>query len=405
MKKRYLFGVLIIPSIFVLASCNSKIQSLSEDSTNYVSNQVKGDTSSGSSSQKVLLYDPLYKETTATLSLTDLKSAKTSVEETVEIVYDSVVSIAATSTMASSAGSGVLVAEDEELGLSYLVTCFHVIEDASIFEITLSNGEEYEAELVGGYEDLDLAVLSIEKTDLCYASLYSDSDSLKLGSSVVCIGNPLGILPGSVYCGVVSYVNREVQVDTYTTRTLIQTDVAINSGNSGGGLFNTSGALIGIVNAKYSQSGIEGLGFAIPSNDVISTVEEILSTAKYDINNKVWQQGYISGDYEFGFTIELGYYSTGFGKRNTVYYVSSVNNNEKYTGDELKAEDILNAIKVDYLDDSKTDTTYTINVNEDPNLWLYGLDLSLGDKLIFTVVRNGEIINVEVNVDQFIYTI
>ena len=92
---------------------------------------------------------------------------------------------------------------------------------------------------------------------------------MRLGASVICIGNPLGTLPGSVSTGVISYPNREVQVDDYHTMELIQTDVAINSGNSGGGLFNAAGALIGIVNAKYSSSGIEGLGFAIPANQVI----------------------------------------------------------------------------------------------------------------------------------------
>ena len=406
MKKKYLLGILVIPCVFALASCgNSEIQSLSGDSSGYVSNQVQGSTGSSSSSQKVLQYDPLYEDTSASLTLKDNSSIKTSVEETVELVYDSVVSIQATSTSASSAGSGVLIAEDEKLGLSYLVTCFHVIEDASVFDITLSDGSSYSAELVGGYEDLDLALLSIEKTDLCYASIYSNSNELKLGSSVVCIGNPLGILPGSVSSGVVSYVNREIQVDSYSTRTLIQTDVAINSGNSGGGLFNTSGALIGVVNAKYSQTGIEGLGFAIPSNDVISTIEGILSTAKYDVNNKVWQEGYIVGDYEFGFTIDLGYYSSGFGKRTTVYYVSQVNSNDSYTGNELEVNDILKSIKVDYSDASLSDGTYTVTINEDPNLWLYSLDLSLDDKLIFTVNRGSSTIDVVVSVNQFIYNI
>ncbi|MCR5231270.1 MAG: trypsin-like peptidase domain-containing protein [Acholeplasmatales bacterium] len=405
MRKKILLGVLAIPTILVLASCNSKIESDQSNTNDYISNQVKENSTDTNTKDKTLLYDPLYKATTASLSISDTGSVKTSVEETVEIVYDSVVSISATSTSSQSAGSGVLVAEDSELGLSYLVTCFHVIEDSSIFEVTLSDGTSYEASLVGGYSDLDLAVLSIEKTDLCYASLYANSDELKLGSSVVCIGNPLGTLPGSVSSGVVSYVNRVVQVDTYSYRTLIQTDVAINSGNSGGGLFNTSGALIGIVNAKYSQTGIEGLGFAIPSNDVVKTIEELLKNAKYDVNNKVWQEGYIEGDYEFGFTISLGYYSSGFGRRTAVYYVSSVNSLDLYTGNELQAEDIIESIKVDYADSSKTDETYIIDVNEDPNLWLYSLDLSLEDTLVFTVIRGNSQIDVSVSVDQFIYSI
>ncbi|MBO5541931.1 MAG: trypsin-like peptidase domain-containing protein, partial [Acholeplasmatales bacterium] len=129
----------------------------------------------------------------------------------------------------------------------------------------------------------------------------------------MCIGNPLGTLPGSVSRGVVSYNNRVVKVDSYKSQTLIQTDVAINSGNSGGGLFNTAGALIGIVSAKYSSTGIEGLGFAIPSNTVKDVVTKLMSTAKYDTANKVWKTGYYEGNYEFGFTISLGTYSTGMG--------------------------------------------------------------------------------------------
>ena len=409
MKKKFLFGIFIpLVPLFVLTSCtNSEIKSIETEDESYVDDQdVKGNTTTNTT--KELLYDPVYETTTASVSLVSDVSSTTSVEETVEKVYDSVVSITASSVSQASAGSGVLFAEDLDLGLSYLVTCFHVIEDASQFEITMSDGTVYSAELVGGYEDMDLAILSIEKTDLCYASLFSDSDTLKLGSSVVAIGNPLGTLPGSVSAGVISYVNRKVQTDTYSYRTLLQTDVAINSGNSGGGLFNTSGALIGIVNAKYAQTGVEGLGFAIPSNDVIDTINSILATAKYDTMNKVWCEGYVEGDYEYGFTITLGYYSSGMGwnqSRTYVYYVSSVLSGNTYTGSELKESDILKEIKVDYSDSSKEDITYTVSTSEDVNEWLYSLDLSLDDTLYFTVTRSNQTKTIEVDVVQFIYSI
>ena len=403
MKKR-LLGLLLIPMTIALASCNaSSIQFIEGDSSDY-QNAVNIKDSSSSSSKKTLLYTPVYEKASATLSLTEKTSKETSIEDTVSMVYDSVVSIQASSTAAISSGSGVLVSYDSNLGLSYLVTCFHVIEDASTFDVTLTNGNTYSAELVGGYEDLDLAILSIEKLDLTYAALFENSDELKLGSSVACIGNPLGILPGSVSSGVVSYINRNVQTDDYTTQTLIQTDVAINSGNSGGGLFNTAGALIGIVNAKYAESGIEGLGFAIPSNDVVSTIENILDTAEYDTANKVWKSGYILGDYEYGFTISQGYYNQSFGRKSYVYYVSMVSSNDTYTGIELQTNDIINSIKVDYFDESKTDVTYTVTQSEDPNAFLYNLDLDLDDTLIFNVTRNGSTKDVSIDVKQFIYS-
>lgn len=408
MKRKYLLGLLSCFGVVVLASCSSGINLIEQNSTLYPTAAVSGTQSSSTSDSKKIEYDPVYTKTTAKVNTVTTSSTTTSVEETVEMVYDSVVSITAQNVSGTSAGSGVLFTYDETLGLSYIVTCFHVVEGYSNFSITLSDGTSYSADYVGGYEDYDLAVLSVEKTDLTYASLYEDSDNLKLGSTVVAIGNPLGTLPGSVSAGVVSYVNRKIQTSTYEYETLIQTDVAINSGNSGGGLFNTAGALIGVVNAKYSATGIEGLSFAIPSNRVIPTINSILSTAKYDTANNVWSAGYVIGDYEFGFTLSSGYYTTGAGwnsVRNYVYYVSDVESNTTYTGTELNKSDIVNSIKVDYLDESKTDVDYQVNVNEDVNEWLYGLDLSLDDKLYFTVTRNNKIEVVEVTVCQFIYSI
>ena len=407
MKKKYIAGALSIAGLFVLASCNFSSVTV-DNSTLYPTNAVSGSDNQNVEESNKLLYDPVYEATTATITTVDSASSTTSVEETVEKVYDSVVSITASSVSSTSAGSGVLFSYDETLGLSYIITCFHVIEGYSNFTITLSNGDTYSAKYVGGYEDYDLAILSIEKLDLTYSAIYSDSNSLKLGSTVVAIGNPLGTLPGSVSSGVVSYVNRKVQTSTYEYQTLIQTDVAINSGNSGGGLFNTSGALIGIVNAKYSATGIEGLSFAIPSNDVILTINSILSTAKYDTANKVWSAGYVIGDYEYGFTLSLGYLTSGSGWNKSyqaVYYVSEVLTNSTYTGTELKKSDVVSKIKVDYYDSEKEDITYTVTQTEDVNSFLYSLELDLDDTLYFTVSRNNQVMTISVDVCQFIYTV
>ncbi|MGM9970459.1 MAG: S1C family serine protease [Anaeroplasma sp.] len=393
-----------------LSSCNKNQISFEDDTGSFPVNGNVSNPIEGTNPDTSLTNPSDYVDPTIDISITTEASTTTDIEKTVEKVYDSVVSIQATSASSISSGTGVLFSEDEALGLSYIVTCFHVIEGAYDFDVILSNGNTYDALLVGGYSDLDLAVLSINRIDLCYASFYDNSDNLKLGSSVVCIGNPLGTLPGSVSAGIVSYVNRKVQVDSYTTMNLIQTDVAINSGNSGGGLFNTAGALIGIVNAKYSSEGIEGLGFAIPINDVIDTIEKLMATAKYDANNNVWSEGYVEGDYEFGFTISLGQYNQGSFMRpiySTVLYISAVKNDLTYSGaGAFQLEDIIQSVAIDYNDENIPDTELKeISTVTDVMTYLLDSNLSIGDKVSFIVLRaNAETI-VEFSIVQFIYSI
>lgn len=402
----------ILALSLTLCSCdelNIIQKSNSTESSGYNNQNATSSTTSSSGSTNSDLNDEedaVYSDPSYTITSSSNASPSTDITTTVEEVYDSVVAITATSTSSVGAGSGVLFASDPSLNLSYIVTCFHVIDDASIFSVTLSDNTSYTAQLVGGYEDLDIAVLSIEKTGLTYAAFYDDSDNLKLGSGVVCIGNPLGTLPGSVSSGIISYVKRTVQTDTYTKRELIQTDVAINSGNSGGGLFNTKGVLIGIVNAKYSSSGIEGLGFAIPINQVKDSIEHLMSTAKYNETTKTWSQGYYEGDYEFGFTISDGYYNYGY-RYQSVSYISEVSSNTTGTGyNLLNAQDIISSIKIVYKDESKSSTEITtFSSSSDLNKFLYGANLSIGDTIIFTVTRKNSTITVEVPVVQYVYSI
>ncbi len=414
MKKRYLImAAFLFIGTFTLASCNnSSIIKNDEDSTLLtnganVTNQVNSLTQSES-----LKYDPVYVDTSVELGTIAEASNSNDIETAVEKIYDSVTSITATSASSISSGSAVFFAKDNTLGFSYLVTCFHVIDGAYSFTVTESDGDTYQASLVAGYEDEDLAILAIETPeadDLTYASFFSNTDTLKLGSTVICIGNPLGKLPGSVSRGVVSYNNRVVKVDSYKSQTLIQTDVAINSGNSGGGLFNTAGALIGIVSAKYSSTGIEGLGFAIPSNTVKDVVTKLMSTAKYDTANKVWKTGYYEGNYEFGFTISLGTYSTGMGfntTRRTVAYISEVNSKESYTGTNLQVNDIINSVSIDYKDNNKTDSTLTsFSSASDIMNYLYNSDMEIGDTITFNVTRSNVNQTISFSVEQFRYTI
>ena len=173
----------------------------------------------------------------------------------------------------ASAGSGFVLTKD-----GFIVTNYHVVKNADTVKVTMYNGDEYEAKYVGGDEDYDIAVIKVEAADLQPVTL-GDSGSLNVGDHVLAIGNPLGELTFSMSGGMVSCVNRAINVDG-TPFNMIQTDASINPGNSGGPLFNQYGEVVGIVSAKYSSyssESVEGLGFAIPINDVIAMIQDIMT--------------------------------------------------------------------------------------------------------------------------------
>ena len=169
------------------------------------------------------------------------------------------------------AGSGVIISDD-----GYIVTNHHVIENAGTITVTLRNGESFEAQLVNSDRATDVAVLKIEARGLS-AAIIGDSSRLHVGDPAVVIGNPLGQLGGSVTVGVISALDREILIQGQTFN-LLQTDASVNSGNSGGGLFNEFGQLVGIVMAKGSGADVEGLGFAIPINDVLEVIEDLIAS-------------------------------------------------------------------------------------------------------------------------------
>lgn len=173
------------------------------------------------------------------------------------------------SNVATGSGSGIILTSD-----GYIVTCAHVVEGASSVSVMLNDDTEHPATLVGTDTRNDLAVIKIEATGLTPATL-GDSDMLTVGEDAVAIGNPLGELRGTATGGMISALGRDVTVGSMDM-TLIQTDAAISPGNSGGGLFNGSGSLIGIVNAKASSSNSEGLGFAIPVNSVKQAIADLM---------------------------------------------------------------------------------------------------------------------------------
>ena len=186
-------------------------------------------------------------------------------------------------TTSAASGSGFILTDD-----GYILTNYHVIEGSDAITVTLYDGTAYDAQLIGYDESLDTAILKVDATDLVPVVL-GDSGSLNVGDSVVAIGNPLGELTFSLTAGAVSALNREITMSGGITMDLIQTDCAINSGNSGGALFNLYGEVIGITNAKYSSSNsgasIDNIGFAIPINDVLPIVQSII------------EKGYISKPY------------------------------------------------------------------------------------------------------------
>ena len=193
----------------------------------------------------------------------------------------SVVSIVCNGSGSSSTGTGVILSRN-----GYIVTNAHVVEDAMSVSVQLSDDRQFYADIVGADEISDLAVLHISADDLIPAQ-FGDSGALRVGDTVVAIGDPLGVeFRGTYTNGIVSAINRDVDVDG-RTMTLIQTNAALNSGNSGGPLINCYGQVIGINTMKIGTfthaSGIEGLGFAIPS----ATVKEIV--------DQLVNQGYVSG--------------------------------------------------------------------------------------------------------------
>ena len=169
----------------------------------------------------------------------------------------------------SGAGSGVIISQD-----GYILTCAHVVSGATSIKVQLSTGDSYDATVVGSDSTSDVAVIKIDATGLTPAVI-GNSDALAVGETVVAVGNPLGTLSNSVTDGIISALNREVTVED-NDMTLLQTDASISPGNSGGGLFNANGELIGVVNAKSSYSEAEGIGFAIPINSAMDIANQLI---------------------------------------------------------------------------------------------------------------------------------
>ncbi len=216
-------------------------------------------------------------------------------KEVYDANVDSVVSINTTGTATSSngfwrtqqptagAGSGFVLTPD-----GYIATNYHVIDGAETVKVTFYSGDSYDAEVIGGDEDYDIAVIKVKAENLKPVTM-GDSTQLSVGDRVLAIGNPLGELTFSLTGGMVSSVNRAIDVEGVPFN-MIQTDASINPGNSGGPMFNQYGQVVGIVSAKYtstaSGASAEGLGFAIPINDVAAMIQDIMTNGY--VTNRAW---------------------------------------------------------------------------------------------------------------------
>ena len=277
-------------------------------------------------------------------------------------------------TTAAAAGSGFILTQD-----GYILTNYHVVESSNTITVTTYDGTSYDAKLVGYDESNDIAVLKVDTTDLVPVVL-GDSDTLNVGDSVVAIGNPLGELTFSLTTGAVSALDRPVTFSTGTTMNLIQTDCAINSGNSGGALFNMYGEVIGITNAKYSSSSssseasIDNIGFAIPIDQVRSIFESII------------QNGYIVKPY-IGVTIsDVSAESQSYGLPEGAAIRSVVEDGPAAKAG-LQANDIITAVDGTAISGS-SDLKKLVSA------------ASAGDEMELTVYRQGQTLTLTITIGE-----
>ena len=277
-------------------------------------------------------------------------------------------------TTSAAAGSGFILTQD-----GYILTNYHVVEGSNSIKVTTYDGTSYDAQLIGYDESNDIAVLKIDASDLTPVVL-GDSDTLNVGDSVVAIGNPLGELTFSLTTGVVSALDRPVTLSTGTTMNLIQTDCAINSGNSGGALFNLYGEVIGITNAKYSSSGssseasIDNIGFAIPIDQVRSIFESIITN------------GYIVKPY-IGVTVsDVSSESQSYGLPQGAA-VRSVTENGPAAEAGLQENDIITAVNGETITGSN-DLVKLVKAS------------AAGDTLELTVYRQGQTVTLTLTVGE-----
>lgn len=298
------------------------------------------------------------------------KSTANTTSDIVKKTADSVVEIATEGVKTGSfaqqyvvkgAGSGVIISED-----GYIITNHHVIDGANSVTVTLRDGNtSYTAAVIGSDSDNDIALLKVDAKGLTPAT-FGDSSKLAVGDYVVAIGNPLGELGGTVTDGIISALARDVTIEDQNM-TLLQTNAQISPGNSGGGLFNANGELIGIVNAKDSATEVEGIAFAIPINNVLDIIDDLKS------------YGYVTGKIDLGMQLtDITSKDTAFyyGVNQTGCYVLSVTRGSNAETAGFTTGDLITKV-------NGTSVSTSADVEK-------ALENSkVGDNVKFTVYRNG----------------
>ena len=348
-------GIAIALAVTMVFSCGlgfgggyfaNKVNTSTSGSLNITKTSNSGTTTTASSTSKANTTSEIVKKTA---------------DSVVEISTESVVTGSfAQQYVQQGAGSGVIISQD-----GYILTNNHVINGANSVKVRLRDGTEYDATIIGSDSDNDIALLKVSATGLSPAT-FGDSNSLAVGDYVVAIGNPLGELGGTVTDGIISALARKVTIED-TQMTLLQTNAQVNPGNSGGGLFNANGELVGIVNAKQSATEVEGIAFAIPINNVL----DILSDLK--------EYGYVTGKVDLGIDFtditsdETAFY---YGVNQTGCYVLSVDSGSNAEKAGVTRGDLVT--KVNDTDvSSSSDITTALEKAE------------VGDTVTFTVSRRG----------------
>ena len=296
------------------------------------------------------------------------------VEQVVGVNSETETNVFGQETTSAVSGTGFIISED-----GYILTNYHVIEYAVNYGYTLTvmmyDGTSYAATVVGYEEDNDVAVIKIEAEGLNVVTI-GDSEEMQVGDTIYAVGNPLGELDYTMTSGIVSALDRVIQVDSTTSINMFQIDAAVNSGNSGGPVYNAEGEVIGIVSAKYSSTGVEGLGFAIPISDAIDIATELITN------------GYVSGKPNLGISVRD--WSSG----NAQYYgtpegalVQGVESGSAADNAGIQVGDII--IK---LGDTEITSTET--------LLLAKKEYSAGDTTTIVVYRDGEELALSITFDE-----
>ena len=330
-----LVGCLV--GVFALAFCGYSIYSAIDSS------RVEQDNSS---SEVSALPGLNIQDTPSDSDTTVSSDGKLSDKEIIKKVSPAVVGIECyafgNSFTPSSSGSGIIMTAD-----GYIVTNAHVVEDAAGITVVLENGDAYAAELIGADSDTDLAVLKIEASNLTYAE-FGNSDELERGDRVIAIGNPGGtVLAGSTTGGMVSGLNRNINSSSPYSTSYIQVDAAINPGNSGGALVNEYGQVVGINSAKIAETDYEGIGFAIPINEALPIIQELMQYGHVTGRAALGIQGYMINEavaamrrMPVGFGIEAVDPSSDLASKNVVAGVITYINDKQVTSYDVLANEL-----------------------------------------------------------------